>query len=279
MPIYRRMIQQPGVVESKQKQTPQDMFLVFHDSYKPKSKLGVPHGAWLVQTRAGKVYARAVLPLRAPPCYPQELYMSPDGKYRREDVVWEMKSSVKVFGFRVRPAGAVHLVDLDLGMAEKERPLVAAMPAIAELDPDTDRSSGLEDYEIISAEAEPAPTARVILVGDSAVGKTSLVSRFLRDTLDDSYLDTISVDISWREAETLDGRPVKCQLWDCSGTPRNWPLVGVYLRNPSTMPSGVVLCYDTTRRESFENVALWLQRLLDFPPLRASRNFHLVATK
>lgn len=112
MPIYRKLMSPPSSKEqAREHKAPADMFLVFHDSYKPRSKAGVSHAAWLVQTREGKVYARAVLPLRAPPCYPQELYKSPDGKYRREDVAWEMRSSVKVFGFRVRPAGAVHVVD------------------------------------------------------------------------------------------------------------------------------------------------------------------------
>jgi GTPase SAR1 family protein len=50
----------------------------------------------------------------------------------------------------------------------------------------------------------------VIVVGDAAVGKTSLVNRFVKDSFSEVYLDTISVDISKTEGESLDGRPLKC---------------------------------------------------------------------
>lgn len=111
MPIYKKVMNHPHTTDpsspsgrSKLVQT----FLVFDDSFGPRSR-----AAWLVRTASGKIYARAVLPSGAPRCFPQELYMSADGKYRRSDVVWEMKSSVTMFGFRVRPAGAVHVVDGD----------------------------------------------------------------------------------------------------------------------------------------------------------------------
>jgi hypothetical protein len=110
MPVYKKeatpSATDPPTTSSNKDKPPMETFLVFDDNYGPKSK-----AAWLVRTANGKVYARAVLPSGAPRCFPQELYMSADGKYRRSDVMWEMKSSVKVFGFRVRPAGAVHVLE------------------------------------------------------------------------------------------------------------------------------------------------------------------------
>ena len=106
--------------------------LVYEDPHSSghKNKTGGACGVWMVRTLTGKVYARAVLPPEAPPCFPQELYMSPDGKYRRSDVVWEMKSSVRMFGFRARPAGAVQIAP-DLMSQETARSVASADAAVS----------------------------------------------------------------------------------------------------------------------------------------------------
>ncbi|XP_071942107.1 ras-related protein Rab-8A-like isoform X2 [Antedon mediterranea] len=94
---------------------------------------------------------------------------------------------------------------------------------------------------------------KCVVIGDYGVGKTSIVMRFTDDTFD-TFPATIGVDFKLRTIE-LDGKKIKLQIWDLrmSGT-RCKSVSNVYYRGTG----GIMVVYDITNKESFENCQVWL---------------------
>eukprot|EP00919_Chromeraceae_sp_WS-2016_P032383 GHVR01076485.1.p1 GENE.GHVR01076485.1~~GHVR01076485.1.p1 ORF type:complete len:201 (+),score=52.24 GHVR01076485.1:71-673(+) len=93
---------------------------------------------------------------------------------------------------------------------------------------------------------------KFIFVGDGAVGKTSLIARFVYDTFDDSYMATIGMDLIWKRIQ-VGNRSVRLQLWDTAGQERFRSLIPVYFRDAHV----AVIMYDVANRSSFLNVEGW----------------------
>jgi len=93
-------------------------------------------------------------------------------------------------------------------------------------------------------------------VGDSGVGKSSLLLRYCDDTFTDSFIATIGSDYKVRELN-LDGSKVKLQIWDTAGQERFRTITSSYYRGAH----GIVVVYDTTNQETFQNVQKWLQEI------------------
>jgi len=94
---------------------------------------------------------------------------------------------------------------------------------------------------------------KLLLIGDSGVGKSCLLLRFADDTYTDSYISTIGVDFKIRTIE-LEGKHVKLQIWDTAGQERFRTITSSYYRGAH----GIIIVYDITDRESFTNVKAWL---------------------
>ncbi|VDP13986.1 unnamed protein product [Soboliphyme baturini] len=97
---------------------------------------------------------------------------------------------------------------------------------------------------------------KLLLIGDSGVGKSCLLLRFADDTYTDSYISTIGVDFKIRTIE-LDGKTIKLQIWDTAGQERFRTITSSYYRGAH----GIIVVYDITDEESFNNVKLWLQEI------------------
>ncbi|KAJ0657576.1 putative small GTP-binding protein [Helianthus annuus] len=100
---------------------------------------------------------------------------------------------------------------------------------------------------------------KTVLIGDSAVGKTNLLSRFAKDEF---YLDskpTIGVEFAYRNTKVGD-KIVKAQIWDTAGQERFRAITSSYYRGAL----GAMLVYDITRRGTFENLKKWLHELREF---------------
>uniref|UniRef100_A0A7S1Z1G9 Uncharacterized protein n=1 Tax=Trieres chinensis TaxID=1514140 RepID=A0A7S1Z1G9_TRICV len=95
---------------------------------------------------------------------------------------------------------------------------------------------------------------KVLLIGDSGVGKTSLLTRFADDAFTSCHLATIGVDFKIRTID-LNGKTVKLQLWDTAGQERFRSLIPSYIRDSSV----AVVVYDVTNRASFLNTAKWVE--------------------
>jgi small GTP-binding protein len=106
------------------------------------------------------------------------------------------------------------------------------------------------------------PTVRVVLIGDTSVGKSSLLVRFADDRFDGNYVITIGVE--YREKlVTLGGRgggrTVRLQVWDTAGQERFRTITPAYYRRAL----GVLIVFDLTNRKSFDSVEEWLRSLND----------------
>jgi len=99
---------------------------------------------------------------------------------------------------------------------------------------------------------------KVVLIGDSGVGKSNLLSRFTRNEFCSESKSTIGVEFATRSLE-VDGKAVKAQIWDTAGQERYRAITSAYYRGAV----GALLVYDVTKSESFENVQKWLRELRD----------------
>ncbi|KAK9395400.1 ras-related protein Rab-35 [Crotalus adamanteus] len=97
---------------------------------------------------------------------------------------------------------------------------------------------------------------KLLIIGDSGVGKSSLLLRFADNTFSGSYITTIGVDFKIRTL-VINGERVKLQIWDTAGQERFRTITSTYYRNTH----GVIIVYDVTNAESFVNVKRWLHEI------------------
>lgn len=97
---------------------------------------------------------------------------------------------------------------------------------------------------------------KLLLIGDSGVGKSCLLLRFADDTYTESYISTIGVDFKIRTIE-LEGKTVKLQIWDTAGQERFRTITSSYYRGAH----GIIVVYDVTDKDSFDSVKNWLQEI------------------
>jgi len=97
---------------------------------------------------------------------------------------------------------------------------------------------------------------KLLIIGDSGVGKSSLLVRFADNHFSGNYITTIGVDFKIRTIE-LHGEKVKLQIWDTAGQERFRTITSTYYRGTH----GVIVVYDVTSGESFANVKRWLHEI------------------
>lgn len=97
---------------------------------------------------------------------------------------------------------------------------------------------------------------KILLVGNSAVGKSSLLMRFADDIFTDNFLPTIGVDFKIRTIESS-GSIVKLQMWDTAGQEKFKTITSAYYKGAH----GVILTYDITDRKSFVDLQNWLSEI------------------
>lgn len=99
---------------------------------------------------------------------------------------------------------------------------------------------------------------KVVLIGDSGVGKSNLLSRFTRNEFSLESKSTIGVEFATRSIQ-VDGKTIKAQIWDTAGQERYRAITSAYYRGAV----GALLVYDITKSVTFENVERWLKELRD----------------
>ncbi|XP_050235552.1 ras-related protein RABA3 [Mercurialis annua] len=97
---------------------------------------------------------------------------------------------------------------------------------------------------------------KVVVIGDSAVGKTQLLSRFTKNEFFFDSKSTIGVEFQTRSV-TINGKLVKAQIWDTAGQERYRAVTSAYYRGAL----GAMLVYDITKRPTFDHVARWVEEL------------------
>lgn len=99
---------------------------------------------------------------------------------------------------------------------------------------------------------------KIVLTGDSAVGKSQLLARFARNEFSVDSKATIGVEFQTKTL-IIDQKTVKAQIWDTAGQERYRAVTSAYYRGAV----GAMLVYDITKRQSFDHVAKWLEELRD----------------
>ncbi|KAM9807448.1 ras-related protein Rab-8B [Neosynchiropus ocellatus] len=97
---------------------------------------------------------------------------------------------------------------------------------------------------------------KLLLIGDSGVGKTCLLFRFSEDSFNTTFISTIGIDFKIRTIE-LDGKRVKLQIWDTAGQERFRTITTAYYRGAM----GIMLVYDICNEKSFENIKNWIRNI------------------
>jgi len=99
---------------------------------------------------------------------------------------------------------------------------------------------------------------KVVLIGDSGVGKSNLLSRFTRNEFNLESKSTIGVEFATRSI-SVDGKTVKAQIWDTAGQERYRAITSAYYRGAV----GALLVYDIAKHATYVNVTRWLKELRD----------------
>ncbi|XP_038984287.1 ras-related protein RABA5c-like [Phoenix dactylifera] len=97
---------------------------------------------------------------------------------------------------------------------------------------------------------------KVVIIGDSAVGKSNLLSRYARNEFNLHSKATIGVEFQTQTLD-IDGKEVKAQIWDTAGQERFRAVTSAYYRGAV----GALVVYDISRRSTFDSVPRWLHEL------------------
>ncbi|XP_036832138.1 ras-related protein Rab-15-like [Oncorhynchus nerka] len=102
---------------------------------------------------------------------------------------------------------------------------------------------------------------RLLLLGDSGVGKTCLLCRFTDNEFHPSHISTIGVDFKMKTLE-IDGIKVRIQIWDTAGQERYQTITKQYYRRAQ----GIFLVYDITSERSFQHIMKWASDVDEYAP-------------
>lgn len=97
---------------------------------------------------------------------------------------------------------------------------------------------------------------KLLMIGDSGVGKSCLLLRFSDDSFTTSFITTIGIDFKIKTIE-LDGKRIKLQIWDTAGQERFRTITTAYYRGAM----GILLVYDITDEQSFLNIRNWIRNI------------------
>jgi len=114
------------------------------------------------------------------------------------------------------------------------------------------------DYCCIMANDEYDFLFKVVLIGDSGVGKSNLLSRFTRNEFNLDSKSTIGVEFATRSIQ-VDSKTIKAQIWDTAGQERYRAITSAYYRGAV----GALLVYDISKHQTYDNVTRWLKELRD----------------
>ena len=97
---------------------------------------------------------------------------------------------------------------------------------------------------------------KVVLVGDSFVGKTNIMSKYLKDEFHEDSKATVGVEFGSKQF-TIEGHSIKAQIWDTAGQERYKAITSAYYKGAK----GAFVVYDITRKSSFESIDKWVNDL------------------
>ena len=100
---------------------------------------------------------------------------------------------------------------------------------------------------------------KIVLIGDTSVGKSCLLTRFADDQFTENYVTTIGVDFRFKTMIVMD-EIIKVQVWDTAGQERYRSITNTYYRGAK----GILIVFDLTNPESFNNIENWINEVTVF---------------
>jgi Ras-related protein Rab-1A len=100
---------------------------------------------------------------------------------------------------------------------------------------------------------------QLLIIGDSTVGKTSILNKFANGTFNANYLATVGLDNITKD-ETIDGKNIRIKIWDTAGQERYKALTKGFFNNAE----GIMIVFDVTNIETFDNLKNWIQSIETF---------------
>jgi small GTP-binding protein len=97
---------------------------------------------------------------------------------------------------------------------------------------------------------------KLLIVGESGVGKSSILTRFTEDTFSSDFMTTIGVDFKFKSL-LIEGKTIRLQIWDTAGQERFRAITTCYYRGAQ----GILLVFDVTQPETFQKLPLWLEEI------------------
>ncbi|GMI47844.1 hypothetical protein TrCOL_g12346 [Triparma columacea] len=97
---------------------------------------------------------------------------------------------------------------------------------------------------------------KLLMIGDSGVGKTCLLLRYANDSFSPTFITTIGIDFKIKNVE-IDQKKIKLQIWDTAGQERFRTITTSYFRGAQ----GILLVYDVTDRRSFDSIRNWISQI------------------
>ena len=121
--------------------------------------------------------------------------------------------------------------------------------------------------EVKSSEVKEDYKLKVVVVGDSGVGKTNLIKRFITNTFSENSKATVGVEFISKSYK-INNQVFKIEMWDTAGQERYKSITAAYYKGAK----GALIVYDTTQKTSFENIDKWMVEIKD----KASKDMKLM---
>ncbi len=107
-------------------------------------------------------------------------------------------------------------------------------------------------------ESQSESVIKIVITGDSGVGKTNLISRYVHDAFNEFSNPTVGLDFALKNT-MIAGQNVSCQIWDTAGQEKMKAIASAYYKNAN----GAILVFDIASKASFHRLAYWLSELKD----------------
>jgi len=113
-------------------------------------------------------------------------------------------------------------------------------------------------------------TAKVVLLGESGVGKTCIIARFINNTFEENLISTTGASYAGKTMtfDEFGGKSIKFEIWDTAGQEKYRSLTKIFYKDAGA----AILVYDITRQDSFDEIKkYWLQQIKEFAPKDISK--------
>ena len=117
---------------------------------------------------------------------------------------------------------------------------------------------------------EGAQTCKVVLLGESGVGKTCIIARFINNTFEENLISTTGASYAGKTMvfDEYEGKSIKFEIWDTAGQEKYRSLTKIFYKDVAV----AILVYDITRKESYDEIQkYWYNQIKEFAPKNISK--------